>query len=617
MPRALLFPLLALLAALSACRPAVRPAPPTPWDTVARSFDLVVADPAFAALHVRTPYGVVTFAPRGSGEGLLLPSLLDPPAGAVARVTATRGLRWFAPDSGWGSSGPWPRGAPAVAEFAIHAGVLFATPLEGPGHGFPRPACLLPDSIPDAAKVTGRDETAIAVHGGRAFVIDLATCEVRAPDLGGRRVLPVTPALDPAGVFAAVAYLDDLPLARVTSDEAPAPRFGVAVFQPRQSARLVPLEVPPLALHLAAGALFAEVAAGESRRLLRHEVPEISGPHRTAREEALRRFREDLLDRAAGLLGRARVAEALDLVDLLVGEGLLDTLDEDEVDLLARVKTAARTRLETEAEKALTSGSLLLAALIDRRGVLIDGRTLLSGPAELPALTVSVVAAPETEVGFSLVQRVLGEETSFTLADTCRPPEERGPGEPCLELSLVTEPVTAAERGRLLLDNQRALRAQSSQWVARREACLTSVRVVLREEPSGPRAVVACEAEPERERIARAIDFLFLEAARLAAGARDLVDVRLDDGKQVRLPLPVPRDPSDLLRLALDAALERQGEQDGLRARGAAAPAEVLQALRTLFWRGPAAERELRRAVLGDGRIRPGYLGANDAVGAR
>lgn len=567
------------------------------------SLDLVVADPTRNAIHVRSPYGPVTFAPPRAGkDALRAPSLRKPQAHASATLTDHRSLRWHGAERGWEGMGGLSTKAPGLAEYAVRAGVLFHTPLEGPGFGRPVPVCVAPKGVVDDVLIHGRGRFAVSVARGAARLIDLETCRSRVLDVGPRRVLAVTPAFSPSGGHVALAAEEEMPLTRVEPNAPPPPRFRVVLVRTDTGALVdaVPVEVAPAAVHVAAGSLFAEVGE-RPRRLLRHPHAALDADEalRTTREKDVAELRARLLDEVRENHTRGRIGAAMDRIQVLERDGLLDDPSDDERVLVNRVKTAARVRLESELELAVDEGDLHFAALLDRRAALIDGKRRFSDDSGVPQLAVSVLAHPSTQIDRKLVQRTLGAPWREVVSDCGG---LHAMDVPCIEMELKVKTHPPAERRRLREGVLRSIQRVASSWLSRRRACAGEGDFLLEHTESGPLVARECDLEVDGWRSAAELDGLWAELERMELGVSDRLFVRLDDGSEREVPLPVVDEPRELLLAAVDAALRLQGEVDRVKRWPARSGSSPL--LRTLLWRANGGGDDLARAVSAEGVVR-------------
>ena len=83
---------------------------------------------------------------------------------------------------------------------------------------------------------------------------------------------------------------------------------------------VVPMSRPPAAVHLAAGALFAEVVEEGNRRLYRYPRPDWPSPAPSAREAALLAHRRGLLLGLREAFDAGDLATAVDRLELLQRE---------------------------------------------------------------------------------------------------------------------------------------------------------------------------------------------------------------------------------------------------------------------------------------------------------
>lgn len=591
------------LSSLGACSRQTRPSVQTPWERVVGSLDLVVSDPTRDAIHVRTPYGPVSFAPPEAGKAALqAPSLRQPPAHAAATLTDHGALRWHVAGQGFGGMGTRSGKAPGLPEYAVSAGVLFRTPLEGPGVGRPRPVCIAPKGVADDVLIHGRGAAAVAIARGRATLVDLGSCRSRTLDVGPRRILPVAPAFDPSGGFVALAAEENLALTRVDPDAPPPPRFRVVLARTDTGALVdaVPLEFAPAAVHVAAGSLFAQVGDAP-RLLLRHPHAALDSvePWRTPDEEDVAELRERLLDEIRENHTKGRIGEAMDRVFVLERTGLLDHPTDDERALVSRVKVAGRVRLEAELEQASDEGDLFFAAVLDRRAALIDGKRRFADGFGVPQLAVSVAAHRATRIDPALVRRAL-EAPWREVVDGCD--GMRATGVPCVELELSVTKYPTAERVRLRNGVMRRIQRVASSWLSRRRICTEEGAFLLEHTEAGPLVARECDLEVEGWRAAQELDELWSELERIDLGVGDLLFVRLDDGSEREVPLPVVDEPRELLAVAVDEALRLQGEVDRVTrwpAKSGSAPL-----LRTFLWRANGGGDDLARAVSAEGVVR-------------
>lgn len=590
---------------LSACATRGRgPAPlqvATAWEAVAAGVTLVADDASENALLVRADGPVLIFAPPAPPGRVptrpSTPSLDGVPAHARTLITSLRGLRWFAPD-GWRRpplrgvpderlGGPW---APPLEQWSLVEGVLVEVPLLGPEQGLPRPRCVvdLKAGWADTALAGGREDHLLLADEGRAAAVVVASCEVLPVQVPGHSPLRVRPALSPDGRVAAVA-LARLP-GPATGGRSEAP-FAVAVIDHGRIVEVVPLSKTPVALHVAAGALFAEVEESRGRTLLRHPLPRPTVSFTTDRERAAMRHGAGLRARLHEAVAAGELTEAIDTLRVLRADGLFDLASPDELGLEAELVRKVRPQLVKTADAARIEGALELAALLDRRTRLLDGRPAFDVLPTLPTLQLALQWPESMPLAEDSFGRLLSPP-HVRRVDGCPPPEARGPGSACISLAFST-----AGDARPV-----GVRAAAERYVTRRLACLDDGEALLVHDDEGPRSTWSCDRE------AQSVDALAAFRQALLVGSRPerpVVTVTYDDGGTERLEIPGLQGLTPA-EAALELALMRQGERELARLRSGEADAVTeSRYLRTLLWRRPPlADGAIAAVVAADGKLR-------------
>lgn len=613
-----------LTCACASSQPTARDA--VQWKGVKGGVELIVEDPSRDALYVRARGETSAIADGEGGSALwAIPPVDAVPGGALAQVTAVRGLRWLQPgkaDARW-QSGARPHDAFGADDlglppWAVVGGVVVETPLFGPGQGVPRPvwtpraaprladgaSSIADEPVPtpspvvlsDRSLAAGRDGVVVLVADGGAHRLDLGTGELEALDLQGGRALDVRPAVGPGGEVFALAM-------SVPATTPPSPDHqpqAVLVGLPDGTRRVIPIPRVPRALHLAAGHVYVVVEEEGDRRLYRHEVRPWPRASLTAREAALVEHREGLLVGLQEHLAGKRLAQAVDWLDLLRVDGLLDAPRADEAALVQEVVALARPRVEEAARSAFLMGLPERAWAFDRRAVLLDGRRALPQEVTPPTLRLRL----STEGAGISAEEVAAFFERHPALDAREEPCEPGSAVTCLELVLRAPPYDPA-KAQGLVDAQ--LQTLASEYLRRRAACEGDGRVLLDDTPGGPRAVFSCDLDHQVGPVGSQFAATLRARRRVSRPPLRVADVTWPDGSRETLEVPSSSSPLDA---ALDVALERLGDRSlaVARARGDRSVAEGA-ALRTVLWRGVAADEEARQATTGDGRLRPSWLG--------
>jgi hypothetical protein len=597
---------IAALAGAGCTAGGVRPGPPAPavaWEPVSVGVTLVAEDPTENAILVRGQGPVTVFGPpHVSGNAPTRPStppLDEVPPHARTVITAARGLRWFDID---GFRRPAARGipdgrlggrwGPALAEWSLVDGVLVEVPLLGPEQGLPRPRCVLETDAgwPDSTLATGREDHVLFVAEGRAAAVVVASCEVLPLTLAEHAPMVVRPGLSPDGRVGAIAArrLGADPGGRLAP-------YAVVVIDHGRIAQVVPVSKPPLALHVAGGAVFAEVEESRGRTLLRHAFARPTAAFLTDRDRAALRHGAGLRARLLEDVEEGQLTSAADTLAVLRDDGLADLPTVDDLALEAELVQAIRPLLVKAADAARREGSLELAALADRRAHLLDGRPALEAPPPLPTLRLALSWADETGLTEGSFDELVAPE-HVRRVNACGPPESRGLGTACLALRFeLAGPASP-----------RALRAAAERYATRRLACVDDGAAVLLDDAAGLRSAWSCDGEAQAT---EALAAFRTELASARDTKRPLVTATYEDGGTERLVIPAANGLTPA-EAALELVLARQGERYLARRERGATEVEA-RYLRTLLWRrAPLADRAIAAAVGADGKLRRRGLSA-------
>lgn len=599
------------------------------WKGVKGGVELVVEDPSRDALFVRARGQTSAIADGEGGAALrTIPALDEVPAEALAQVTALRGLRWLQPgkaDARW-QSGARPRDAFGAFDlglppWAVVGGVVVETPLFGPGQGRPRPvwtplastrsadgASSVADepmvaapqvALSDRSLAAGRDGVVVLVADGRAHRLDVDAGQLALLDLQGARALDVRPAVGPGGEVFALAV-------SVPATVPPAPDHqpqAVLVGLPDGTQRLLPIPRMPRALYLAAGHVYVLLEEEGDRRLYRHEVRPWPRAGLTSREAALLEHRAGLLVGLEEHLAGQRLAQAVDWLDLLRVDGLLDAPDAAEAALVQDVVAQAHARVEEAARSAFLRGLPEQAWAFDRRAVLLDGKRALPQDVTPPSLRLRL-STRGAGIAAEAVAEFFAAHPAFIEREA---PCESGSAVACLEL-VVRAPSYEPAQAQALIDGQ--LRSLAAEYLRRRADCAGDGRVLLDDTAGGPRAAFSCDLDHRVGPVAEQFLAALQARRRLARPPARVVDVVWPDGSEETLELPATPASAAALETVKEIVLARLGVRylATAHATGDRSLAEGA-ALRTLLWRGPAADEDVRRATTGDGRLRASWLG--------
>jgi hypothetical protein len=479
--------LVALLLA-NACITAPPLKPPSEWAAVAYDVDLVVEDPARDALYVRTGGFMQALAqPDAEGNFPVAPPIGRIPNGAQALVTVAGSVWWRAQ----GDVGKPP-------PFESLDGVLLETPLIGPGKGQPRPLFVSgqrePEggpadaerpanhAIPDDALVNVRGIYALAASSLGLTVIDLEGGEVRTFKRAGL----VRPAISSDGRYGA-AYMGLGPrpgVKETRTGEVPL----VGVFEGPKPLAVYELQNAPDALYFGAGALYAKIG----RTLFRHDLEHPQKARTTTREEAILRHRDGMVVAMEEALEAGDVARAVDAVDVLEADGLLETIGIEGKRVVEEVRAEARPLFEAAVAKAERDGRGDLARVLNERMRLIDGR--VARDVKVSASTLAIAVQPDEWSAIS--------EADLAAFFRARPALSRVSGcgaastaDACLDLRVGASTRREPCPSGAFCDGLPGLRDVAAGILAKRADCLGDGDVLLDETEGAPVSRFSCDSQ--------------------------------------------------------------------------------------------------------------------------
>jgi len=595
-------------AAPPGCALAARPTTPKTaprgpdFEVLHGAIQLVVDDPAEDLLYVKMGGKISVLSADGRTDPLpSAPPLKDVPDGALATIDPSRGLRLFDPERGWlrvTSSGKAPLGGPwqvPMPRFSVVEGVLVEVPLAGPDQGRPRPRCVLDTALPSDAVLWGRDELVLFAGKSGAGFVEPVTCDVLPVGAPGYVPLAVRPGLALDGTHAAFAFKKESAAARGS-------KFVVVLTTQRGLVDTLSLAREPLSIRFGAGALYVEVPNDTGGRQFMRHVPASAIPFEpSARDRALKRHADGLRIRVREAMDENALIDAVDHLDLLRSDGLVDQLTAEDAALTQEVVQKARPLLADAAKRALSDGETSLAAVIDRRAAVLLGKTVLEHAPSLPSLQLGLTTAPSAQVDVALVAAVYKRGEWIRHVETCKPKSERGSGIPCLDLRL--------DAGALPADT--TVRNVAAEFARKRQTCVDDGAVNVEDGPAGPRSAWTCDVT--NTALPTLDTFRALLARRLQKPI--VVSATFDDGQAERFELPRVAgldDATAAVELALLVQTTRDRQLALLAARDNESTAEAARlALRMLAFRlAPYADDDVRRAVAGDGTVRTGWLRA-------
>jgi len=562
------------------------------WDVVQAEGVRVFDDPANGRVHVVGEGSADSFDAAGRVEtptvlrGLGHVGASFVPGRAV--LTASGTPRWRDWEGWHGPEGLLPALGEA-RDVRILAKSLVETALYGPATGTPRVRCVFPQELvlpQREALVALRGETVLMVFEGEAiFRVDVGTCELLRVGVQGTPTWTL-PGLDPTGRWGAVAVQRGK-------------KTVVVVLDGATPVAKAPLDADiPSVLTVGAGAVFAEDYSGRVHRLA---LPAADEKEASSRDQAISRHRTGLWVRLREQLEAKDPAGAVDTLDALRAAGLTEVVSAEEKALTAQAAELARPFLVAASGKARADGHSGLARAIDRRAVLLG---LPEGPVAGTDSVPLQIALDAEGVELAVV-RDWREKAPFETVTECpRIPR----GEACVEIHVGGNETLSSDEQKDASE-KKSIRRRLEEDFDSRAACLDDGQVVLDETPAGPRSAFLCDIATggveRRYRLASAV----AEYDWNSQLSRERVSVRLVDGTRWVVPLP-DRIPKTLFDKALEAALELQAQADLEAARrGGGTPELVEQALRSIAWRGAAADDDVRAAIRGDGSPRASWFG--------